>query len=54
MIRIHRALETYWLDHFRNVVKLSKWLGTEDGAEAVRALWARDDRASCRFHPMMK
>ena len=40
-----------WLDHFRNIDKLSKWLGTEDGAEAVRALWARDDRARGQVPP---
>ena len=33
-----------WLGYWRAVGPLSHWLATDDGAEALRAFWARDDR----------
>lgn len=40
-----------WLDYWRSADRLSKWLGTAEGAEAVRVLWARDDRTKGQVPP---
>ena len=46
-----RTADLNWLDYWPSMHAVREWLKTGDGAEAVRALWARDDRAKGQGPP---
>ena len=46
-----RTADLHWLDYWANMDAVRRWLDTEGGAEAARALWAREDRAEGQLPP---
>ena len=46
-----RTADLNWLDYWQNMHAIREWMNAGRGAEAVRALWARDDRAKGQAPP---
>ena len=46
-----RTADLHWLDYWANMDAVRRWLDTEGGAEAARALWAREDRTEGQLPP---